>query len=132
MYQTAGDVLLKHNMFDCSYAYYTNAYNIRMNMSGDSRVHEGNYYHSIGILSLQKDEYNMAMSFFPKITLHEKQSLGEWHEKIADTLVNIGQTYKHFLLYEEALNCCSEAISIYETELGLQNEKVANLLYNIT
>ena len=131
MYQTASDVLIKHNILDCSAAYCTNAYEIRKTMLESSDIYEGDYNNSMGVLYLKKNEYDKAMSYFHKALKNRRKYFGENHEKIADTLVNMGQTYKHFLLYEEALSCCDEAISIYTAELGLRHKKIANLLYNI-
>ena len=131
MYQTAGNVLMEHNVLECASIYYMKAFNEHKGISSESCAYEGDYYHGMGALCLKKDDHDMAMSYFQRALSLRKRYLGETHEKVADTLVNIGQTYKHFLLYEEALDCSNQAILIYKNEVGLQHEKVANLLYNV-
>ena len=122
---------MSHNIFDFASGYYLKAYEIRKSVSDCLGIFESDYNNSMGILCLVNEENDKAMSYFHKALDIRKQYLGDNHEKVADTLVNIGQAYKNFLLYQEALDCCNKALSIYEDVLGLQRRKIANLLYNI-
>ena len=132
-YQTLGDVLVKYNSLDRAASCYSHAHQIRKTNTNtrESSIHESNYFHSMGVIYLKKDQDEQAIYYFRKALNIRKQCLGENHEKVADTYLNTGQALKKFLLYDEALDCYKKSLSIYQSKFGLNHKKVADVLYNI-
>ncbi len=57
--------------------------------------------------------------------------LGTDHEKVGDTLHNIGLVLKNLMRFDEAIFCYENSLRIRETLFGPLHNKVADTVYNI-